>query len=544
MLALLADPTGLYCEVYRRFAGRLVDHQSRGRLHDAADVVAETFALEVRSLRTQLVREWLVQDARAAVTETAASVFLASRDEQLQAQDARSVHNILCVLVRSLRGADPHNDDAHADCKELLSLLVESVVAKPRPIRAKLRAVGVLLAFLTDAGRPIAARWFLEAGVPSGCCCCHHRRRHRRHRAASHTQAAWRRLWRSCSRWRCTRSTWRCSTSIVPCLLATSTRSSERAARCRWCGSSWMSRLPRRRTRRGATAQRRRCCSTSTSTTRMQRLLLVSVLEPLSARRVAHALTASAFVWRSTMLAPLKELRTRARRDELSCRSTSDSEQWITFSLVMGGHSDASSTTTARDIATATTPDGQSTFAGLPVAQVQSVLDKVVLVLHKCPFLTQVGVPAVETGLRDLVPAAASSCLRTSGIGSGKEPDRLSPIDLEALAVQCAFVIPQASERIEVLQRIIRAGALVPMLDHVHDAVVTRDDHDQRPSQPKDTSVEVLDDPNEPLALVREVFDAAVAQDRYGELLNTPFERSFFRYVAAQGTIDSVLALL
>lgn len=211
---------------------------------------------------------------------------------------------------------------------------------------------------------------------------------------------------------------------------------------------------------------------------------LAGILGPLSRKPFVRSLACARQVWEDVLTLPLLDLKNRHQSSEKT---------------------------------------EEMCFVGIPIALVRSVMEKMVLLLERCPFLDQIDVPAFVLHLRDLAALAQES----KGLEIAKK------IGLHEFAVKCAMVIPKPLARLEALMRIIQSGAHSAVLHELLDISCFLDGENEE-------SGELTDN----YRLIQASFAEAAKREDYASILGTPFEPGFIEYLAATGDVDFLLSLL
>lgn len=497
-LKLLKRPRDLFLEIYRRFALPCF-RLSTQSLHDVADKVAVIVGESAPKLRLQLIREWLVleaihnpklQEGRTSDTKNQEDPFEALEDEKLEVADEHHVQRILYVAMRCVRDDVPGADDV---LKFLVSFANET---KPRAgvtFRAKVRALRVAFRLGQMSNLTVVSRYMAAAfGADRTYAGLQDLVRYTTH-CAHMVVFEERRVpielnyFIGCDKEALIHSLLRQFPSRDPWLL-----------RC-------ISRLMLDFDVQSATLW-----DTVLSGMRQHGMFrsLSVALDGISQLPFVKSLENNAEVWELVLTQPLVSLLRRLQnQQEFANGSDPSSKQ-------------------------------ETTFAGLPVEDICSVLSGMVALLKKCPFLDRIDVSSFVIHLRDL-SALADEQSNTSA--------RPCPVDLYGVAVQCALIIPSPEVRIEALHRIIQAGAYLAVLRELHDvAYILNRDHLLLGEGNERSDIDA--NFSEELQLVQAAF--VEARHRHGngavrEFLDTPFERGYVEFEAANTeSIDVLVANL
>ncbi|KAG1697307.1 hypothetical protein DVH05_016590 [Phytophthora capsici] len=468
LLALVSEPKKLYLELYRRYALWFYTHSS-DMLHEVAGSIGELLRLPQAQLRLELVRGWLVKDAvhviKGTSNETREDPFELLESEKLQQSDDDFSKKILYLVASSVKTSDDFGE-------QVLSYLVD-FAKDSRPLagvtyRAKMRALWVILRlgeqYRGSVERFVTTKYGIENSAP---------------------------FFKELLEY-----TKHCSHMItfeehrVPYDMTFVLKSDKEV-------------LTRSFLRRfSLTRPWALRCATQLMLdfdidapdlwedilTNMLELgmlrSLAGILGPLSRKPFVRSLACARQVWEDVLTLPLLDLKNRHQSSEKT---------------------------------------EEMCFVGIPIALVRSVMEKMVLLLERCPFLDQIDVPAFVLHLRDLAALAQES----KGLEIAKK------IGLHEFAVKCAMVIPKPLARLEALMRIIQSGAHSAVLHELLDISCFLDGENEE-------SGELTDN----YRLIQASFAEAAKREDYASILGTPFEPGFIEYLAATGDVDFLLSLL
>lgn len=493
LLALVSEPKKLFLELYRRYALWFYTHSSE-MLHTVANSIGELLQLPQVKLRLELVREWLVKDAvrvgkGSSSQETKEDPFDFLEAERLHRADEDFVKRILYLVSASVKTGDSFGE-------QVLSYLVNFAKdSQPRAgvtFRAKLRALRVILRlgqlYHAAIERYVTTKYGIENSYPffeellDYTKHCTHMVTFEEHRVPydmtfvlkSNKET----LTRSFLRRFPPNQPWvlRCASQLM---LDYGVEASD----------LWEDVL------------------TSMMQLGMVRSLS-TIMDPLSRKSFVRSLGCGPQVWEDVLTLPMTQLQHKHNeqsveqgRNELNC--------------------------SAQETKGAS---GTLRFAGIPVSNVRSAMERMVTLLQRCPFLDQMDVPAFVIHLRDLTAMAEEE---------SDGADIVKQLDLYGFAVKCAMIIPKPVARFEALVRIIRAGAYGSVLHELLDtSCFLRGEQSEKTMD--DDSGELADN----FRLIQESFSEAAKREDYSVILGTPFEPGFVEYLAATADIDYLLSLL
>ncbi|GMF51520.1 unnamed protein product [Phytophthora fragariaefolia] len=231
---------------------------------------------------------------------------------------------------------------------------------------------------------------------------------------------------------------------------------------------------------------------------------LASIMGPLSRKSFVRSLECGRQVWEDVLTLPMIQLKQTCTKQPLYLSSSQDAcpQEGNESTATLG-------------------------FAGIALPSIRSVLERVVALLQRCPFLDQIDVPVFVIHLRDL----AEMC-RDQPNGA----EVITQLDLFGFAVKCAMVIPKPVARFEALLRIIQAGAYGAVLQELLGISCFLDGEHAMEGDNSEFSDNVR--------LVQESFSEAAKREDYSAILGTPFEQGFVEYLAATANIDYLLSQL
>ncbi|KAK1944389.1 Kinetochore-associated protein 1 [Phytophthora citrophthora] len=467
LLVLVAEPKKLYLELYRRYALRFYTGSS-DMLHEVAGSIGELLRLPQAQLRLELVRGWLVKDAvqigKGDSNEAKEDPFELLEAEKLQQADDDFGKRILYVVTSSVKAGDEFGE-------QVLRYLVD-FAKDSRPLagvtyRAKMRALRVILRLgQLDHGaleRFVATKYGIENSDPFFKELLEYTK-HCTHLVTFEEHR-------------------------VPYDMTFVLKSDKEVLT-----RSFLRRFSLKR------PWVLRCTSqlmldfdidapdlwedilTSMLELGMLRSL-AGILGPLSRKSFVRSLACARQVWEDVLTLPLIDLKNRHQPHETE----------------------------------------ELCFAGVPIVLARSVMERMVLLLERCPFLDQIDVPAFVVHLRDLAAIAQES----HGLEIARE------MGLHEFAVKCAMVIPKPLARFEALMRIIQSGAHSAVLQELLDISCFLDGECEE-------SGELADN----YRLIQVSFAEAAKREDHASILSTPFESGFIEYLAATGDIDFLLSLL
>ncbi|KAL3662180.1 hypothetical protein V7S43_012980 [Phytophthora oleae] len=469
LLALVSEPKKLYLELYRRYALWFHTHSS-DMLHEVAGSIGELLQLPQVKLRLELVRGWLVKDAvhvgKCNSNEAREDPFELLESEKLQQADDDFSKRILYMAASSVNAGDDFGE-------QILSYLVD-FAKDSRPLagvtyRAKMRALRVILRlgqlYHRAVERFVTTKYGIENSDPffkellEYTKHCTHMITFEEHRVPYDMTFVLKR-----EKEVLTRSFLRRFPLTQPWVLR--------------CASQLMLDFD------VEAPDLWEDILTNMLELGMIRSL-ANILGPLSRKSGVRSLACARQVWEDVLTLPLIDLKNRHNQ------SSEEIED--------------------------------SYFAGIPIALVRSVMERMVLLLERCPFLDQIDVPAFVIHLRDLAALA-------------QESNGLEKMGLYRFAVKCAMVIPKPLARFEALMRIVQSGAHSAVLHELLDTSCFLDGE----SEVDEESGELADN----YRLIQASFAEAAKREDYRSILDTPFEPGFIEYLAATGDIDFLLSLL
>jgi hypothetical protein len=485
LLAMVSEPKKLFLELYRRYALWFYSH-SNDMLHTVADSIGELLQLQPEKLRLELVRDWLVQDAvqvdsGRSSEEPKENPFELLELEKLNQADEDFVKRLLYLTSASVKRGDAFG-------AQVLGYLVD-FAKNSRPLagvtfRAKLRALRVILRLGQlhhgAVDRYVTTKYGIQSSDPffkeilGYTKHCAHMIVFEEHRVPYDMAFVLK-----CDKEVVTRSILRRFSVDRPWVLR--------------CASQLM-----------LDFEVEAADLWEEVLTGMLRLGMVrslaTIMAPLCRKAFVRSLDCGRQIWEEVLTLPLIHLKHKCGRQSMR----------------------AGSQKAIGDAATLR-------FAGIPLSSIRPVLERMVSLLQRCPFLDQLDVPAFVLHLRDLTAMAEEE---PSGAGI------VNQLDLYGFAVKCAMVIPRPAARFEALMRIIHAGAVGSVLNELLDASCFLEaDHSE---QALEESAELADH----FRLVQESFSEAAKREDYSAILGTPFEPGFVEYLAATANIDYLLALL
>ncbi|EEY65049.1 uncharacterized protein PITG_16511 [Phytophthora infestans T30-4] len=412
LLALVAEPTKLFQELYRRYALSFYSHNS-DMLHTVASSIRDLLQLPQDDIRLDLVRDWLVEDALHIGKEdssagTTEDPFELVKDEKLRQTDEEFGTRIVYLTSASVKAGDAFGD-------QVLSHLVDFAKdSRPRAgvtFRAKMRALRVILRLTQLSHAAVEAFVCTKYGVDSIDTFLKKILRHTK--LYTHMMAF--------------------EEHRVPYDMSHLLQSDKETL-----ARSFLMKFPPNQ------PWVLRCASqlmldfdvaaldvwdevlTSMLQLGMVRSL-ATILEPLSKKPFVRSLNCGRHVWEEVLTSPMTYLKHKKRQD----------------------------------IHNAKDEMGTVRFKGIPIRNVRSVLARVVTLLQSCPFLDQIDVSAFVIHLRDL------------NVMAEKEPDGADiarQLGMDDFAVKCALVIPSPLSRFETLVRMIHAEAYNSVLHELLDS--------------------------------------------------------------------------
>jgi hypothetical protein len=522
LMKLLSNPRDLFLEIYRRFTLRCF-HASTHSLHDIADKLATMFGVSAAKLRLELVREWLIQDAvkkpqgrSVALNHRAADQpnadedpFRLLEDELLDRTDELYVQRILFVATRCVRDDVPSADGV---LKYLVRFANEK---KPRAgvtFRAKVRALRVAFRLGQMSDNPVIARYITTtfgAGNEYGglkellsfTTHCTHMIVFEERRVPIEVD-----YFLSCDK-----------EALVRSLLRQFPDQESWVLRC---ASHLLLDFD---------VQHVDLWGIVLNGMRRRRMFrsLASVLAELSRRPLVRSLENAADIWEEVLKHPMTALHRRLKERSFTFRRDADGKKASAESST--GKASSSS-------------ERETSVAGVSVLEARAVLNRVVVLLQKCPFLDCIDVPSFVVQLGELTALAEEI----------EDRAVIDELDLYGTAVRCAMVIPKPSTRFQALVKIVKTGAYMSVLNELADvAYALNRDHllieceDERTEEREEESSA---DFREQLGLVQAAFTEAVRRrgsDAMRDLLDSPFELGFVEFYAATcATIDPVVAIL
>ncbi|DBA05396.1 TPA: hypothetical protein N0F65_007558 [Lagenidium giganteum] len=488
LLQLISKPKELFFELHQQFALDSYEGSSE-TLNKIADSVADLLRIPAQKCRMDVIKHWLLQNvvfttrqhsvtswSESSAEET--SVFDEIEEEQRDRTDRDFVKRILYVLIKL------HRDDAHAAFEVIGSLISLVKETKPKPgvtSRAKLRALrviqhvaqychNIIQDYVQEQAACEETKLFFRE-IKSTMLSCKYMVVFEEHRVPIELSIFKKNdkeaLVRGLLREHGAREAWvlRCAAQVMLDFGVDTLDLWDRVL-------------------------------SSMKTLGMSRSLF-NTLDSLTNRSFLRGLDRGSVIWEEVLLSPLLQLLEKQRKT----RAVS------------------STTTTANDTVIQ--------FAGIRATVINTVLDRMVTMLQRCPFLDQIDVPSFVVHLRDLTTFIESDA---------NSPRMLEAIKIHSFAVRCAMVIPKPSTRMEALTRIIQAGAYSAVLDELVEMVAFYAQED---------NVEQIETEfAEQFTLVQACFEEAVSRDQHEHVLHTSFETAFLEFVAATGKIDRVLAIL
>ncbi|KAG3191403.1 hypothetical protein PC128_g10971 [Phytophthora cactorum] len=485
LLALVTEPKKLFQELYKRYALSFYNHSS-DMLHVVASSIGDLLQLPQAKIRLDLVREWLVKDALHIGTDssnedTEEDPFGPLKAEKLHRADEDFGKRILYLVSASVKTGDSFGDQV---LRYLVDFAKDSQPRAGVTFRAKMRALRVILRlgqlYHAAVERFVTTKYDIEntdvffKELLQYMKHCTHMMTFEEHRVPydmSHLKSDKEVLTRSFLRRFPPNQPWvlRCASHFM--------LDFDVAAPDLW----------------------------EDILTNMLRLGMVrslaAIMGPLSRKSFVRSLSCGRQVWEEVLTSPMIHLKHTHNqlKNDISVQDRHETESDV----------------------------GTLRFAGISISNVRLVLERMVTLLQRCPFLDQIDVPAFVVHLRDLTAMAEEEPNGTEIVG---------PMDLYGFAVKCAMVIPKPVARFEALVRIIHAGAYSSVLHEVLDTSCLI------------TGGNAMDEENEEFAdncrLIQESFCEATKRKDYSSILGTPFEQGFMEYLAATADIDYLLSLL
>ncbi|GMF23583.1 unnamed protein product [Phytophthora lilii] len=487
LLALVSEPKKLFLELYRRYTLRFYI-TSNDMLHTVADSIADLLQLPFVKLRLELVREWLVKEAvyvrsGSADNHERESPFEPLEAENLHKTDEDYVKRVLYVVGPSMKCGDSTGE-------QLLGYLIDFAKdTRPRAgvtFRAKMRALHIILRigqlyeratrhYLMAKYKTTSSDTFFNELLEYAKTCRHMimlEEHHVPYDIAFVLKSDKEVLVRSLLRRYSLNQPWLLQTvSQIMLDFGVDTIDLWEAV------LSNMDQLGMIRS-------------------------LANILGPLSRKSFVRSLRCGRQLWEEVMALPMIELKRKYHEGQCDQKKNPSDER------------------------------GGSTlcFAGVPVSGIRYTLERMVMLLQRCPFLDQIDVPAFVIHLRDLTEMAEET-INAESIAT--------ELNLHGFAVKCAMIIPKPVSRFETLVRIIRAGAYGSVLQELLDtSCFLEGEHND--GIVEDDTGELADN----FRLVQESFAEAAKRKDYAAILGTPFEKGFVEYLAATSDIDYLLSLL
>ncbi|KAL7691843.1 putative RZZ complex, subunit KNTC1/ROD protein [Plasmopara halstedii] len=489
LVALVSEPEKLFRELYKRCALECFDEKN-----DVLDALASNIGnllhLPQAKIRLDLVREWLVTDAVHfdKVVTSQEDPFEHVQEEKLHKIDQDFVKRIVCLASKSVKIGNSFGE-------QVFSFLVEFARdSRPRTgvtFRAKLRALCVIqrLSQLYRAAvvRIVDSKYNVE-NTDSFLIELVEYRKHCTHMVTfeEHRVPYDMAYLLECDKEVLTRSILQRFSLHEPWVLQ--------------CASHLMLEF-------GIEA----LDLWEDVLTNMLQLGMIrslhAILEALSSKVFVRSLKCGRHVWEKVLISPLFFLKDRLQHQSTSGQDTSECDRLSKFKH-------------ERNVAS-------PSFAGIPIVNIRCVLERMVKLLQRCPFLDQIDVPAIVKHVRDLATLAEDEA-------NGAEIAR--QIDLNGCGIKCAMVIPQPLARYESLVEYIHAKAY----DSVYNELLENFCFiDCKPG---------IDNNDEEIGhdyrLIQKCFSEAAKRKDYAFIMNTRLETQFIEYLAANASIDYLVSLL